>query len=54
MVGDNGITGTGVYIDNYNSNDANRITFYDKNGIARNNPYIAGLTMSFDSTLTSG
>lgn len=54
MVGDNGITGTGVYIDNYSANDANRITFYDKNGVARNNPYIAGLNMTFDSTLTAG
>ncbi len=54
MVGDNGITGTGVYIDNYNSNDANRITFYDKNGVARTNPYISGMTFTFDSTLTAG
>lgn len=53
MVWDSGITGTGVYIDNYQSNDANRITFTDKNWIARNNPYIAWLNLNHDSLFTA-
>lgn len=53
MVWDSGITGTGVYIDNYQANDANRITFTDKNGVARNNPYTSGLSLTFDSLLTA-
>ena len=53
MVWDSGITWTGVYIDNYQANDANRITFTDKNWVARNNPYTSSLSLTFDSLLTA-
>lgn len=53
MVWDSGITWTWVYIDNYQSNDANRITFTDKNWVARNNPYTSWLSLTFDSLLTN-
>lgn len=47
------VTATGVYIDNYHVNDTNRITFTDKNGVARNNPFVAAGTISFNANLTA-
>jgi len=54
MLGDSGTTGTWVYIDNFNSNDTNRITFTDKNWVARVFPFVAAGTLLFDSLLSSG
>jgi len=54
FVGDTLITTTGVYIDNYNTNDVNRLTFTDQNGVARTEPFTATGTLNFNSFLTSG
>jgi len=54
FVGDTLITTAGVYIDNYNANDINRLVFTDKNGITRTEPFTATGTLNFNSFLTSG
>ena len=51
FVGDTLVTSTGVYIDNIQAADSNRIEFYDQNGVKRTNPYTAAGTMSFNSAL---
>jgi len=51
FTGDNLTTATGVFIDNIQSNDVNRITFTDNNGVARVYPYVAAGTMTFNSFL---
>ena len=51
FVGDNLVTSAGVYIDNYNPSDINRITFTDKNGVARNYPFISAGTITFNEPL---
>jgi hypothetical protein len=51
FVGDNMSTATGVYIDNFNTSDINRITFTDKNGVARNFPFTAAGTLTFNAPL---
>lgn len=43
--------GTGVYIDNFNSVDTNRITFVDNTDTNRTFPFVAGLTINFNSNL---
>lgn len=53
FLGDQLITSQGVYIDNFNSNDVNRITFTDNNNAARNFPFTATLTLNFNANLTS-
>lgn len=53
FVGDALITSTGVWIDDYNTNDINRITFTDANGSSRNFPYTASLTLNFGANLVS-
>ena len=54
FVGDTLITKTGVYIDNYNLNDVNRLIFTDKNGIQRAEPYTATGVLNFNSFLVNG
>ena len=54
FVGDTLITTTGVYIDNYNTNDVNRLVFTDKNGIARTEPFTATGTLNFNAVLAAG
>lgn len=54
FIGDTLITKTGVYIDNYNTNDINRLVFTDKNGVARTEPFTATGTLNFNSFLTQG
>ena len=54
FVGDTLITTTGVYIDNYNANDINRLVFTDKNGVTRTEPFTATGTLNFNSFLVSG
>lgn len=52
--GDTLVTATGVYIDNFDINDINAITFTDQNGVARNFPFQATGTLLFNSFLTAG
>lgn len=54
FVGDTLYTTQGVYIDNYDSNDTNRLVFTDQNSVARTEPYVAAGTLNFNSFLTSG
>jgi hypothetical protein len=54
FIGDTLITTTGVYIDNYNANDVNRLVFTDKNGVQRTEPFTATGTLNFNSFLTAG
>jgi hypothetical protein len=51
FVGDTLQTTQGVYIDNIQSADSNRITFKDQNGIYRSNPYTAAGTITANSVL---
>lgn len=53
FVGDTLITSTGVYIDNFNSNDTNRITFTDQTAVARTFPFVAAGTLSFNTNLVN-
>ena len=53
FVGDTLVTSTGVYIDNFNSNDTNRIEFFDYNGVKRVYPFVAAGTLSFNQNLVS-
>lgn len=54
FVGDTLYTTQGVYIDNYNSNDINRIVFVDQNNVQRTEPFTAAGSINFNSFLTSG
>jgi hypothetical protein len=54
FVGDTLITTTGVYIDNYNTEDINRLTFVDANGVVLNEPYTVTGSLNFNSVLTAG
>lgn len=51
FVGDTLVTSPGVYIDNYNVNDTNRIEFYDQNNALRKAPFVATGTIAFNSNL---
>lgn len=53
FVGDTLKTRTGVYIDNYQTNDINRLVFTDKNGVERTFPYVATLTINFGTNLVN-
>ncbi len=53
FVGDTLITSQGVYIDNFNANDTNRITFFDQNNVQRNFPFVAAGTLLFNSNLVN-
>lgn len=46
------VTATGVFIDNFNTNDTNRIEFYDQNGVKRTFPFVAAGTLLFNGNLT--
>ncbi|MGL4998020.1 MAG: hypothetical protein ACRC5T_03550 [Cetobacterium sp.] len=54
FVGDTLITTTGVYIDDYDTNDVNRLTFTDSTDAQRTEPYTATGTLNFNPALTSG
>lgn len=43
--------GTGVYIDNFQTADTNRLTFKDNTGTERTHPYVAVLTINFGDNL---
>lgn len=51
FVGDTLETTTGVFIDNIQSADSNRIVFKDQNGVNRTNPYEAAWTITFNTPL---
>lgn len=51
FVGDNLVTASGVYIDSFNSQDTNAITFFDSLGTARTFPFVASLTINFGTNL---
>lgn len=51
FVGDTLITSTGVYIDNFNSLDTNRIEFFDSTGTKRTFPFVAAGTITFNQNL---
>lgn len=51
FLGDTLVTSTGVYIDDIQSADSNRIEFYDQNGVKRTNPYTAAGALSFNAAL---
>lgn len=43
--------GGGVYIDNYDANDTNRLVFVDDTGTERQEPYVAAGTLSLNANL---
>ena len=51
FVGDTLVTSTGVYIDDFNSTDTNRIEFYDVSGTKRTFPYVAAGAIYFNDNL---
>ncbi len=51
FVGDTLVTSTGVYIDNFQSSDTNRIEFYDNTGTVRTFPFVASGTITFNDNL---
>lgn len=51
FVGDQLVTSAGVYVDSFNANDTNVITFTDALGTARNFPFVASLTVNFGANL---
>lgn len=51
FVGDTLITSQGVFINNFNASDTNRITFYDNLNVARTYPYKASLVINFNENL---
>ena len=51
FVGDQLETTTGVYIDNIQSADSNRVVFKDQAGVNRTNPYEAAGTITFNGVL---
>jgi hypothetical protein len=53
FVGDTLQTRAGVYIDNFNAADTNRIVFRDQNGVDRTFPFVAALTLNFGVNLVT-
>lgn len=45
--------GTGVYIDNFDSNDTNNLEFIDNTGATRTFPFVAAGTLSFNTNLVN-
>jgi hypothetical protein len=53
FVGDTLVTSTGVYIDNFQAVDTNRIEFYDNTGAKRVFPYVASGSITFNDNLVN-
>ncbi len=53
FVGDTLVTSNGVYIDNFQSVDTNRIEFYDNTGTLRVFPYVASGSITFNDNLVN-
>jgi hypothetical protein len=51
FVGDTLVTSAGVYIESFNSQDTNAITFTDATNVPRNFPFVAALTVNFGTNL---
>lgn len=51
FVGDTLVTSQGVYVESFNSQDTNAITFTDSLGGARTFPFVAALTVNFGTNL---
>lgn len=51
FLGDNLITSTGVYIENFSATDTNRIQFFDTTGTSRTFPFVAAGTIVFNENL---
>jgi hypothetical protein len=47
------VAGDGVYIDNFDSNDTNRLTFVDDTGTDRVFPFVAAGSLNFSDTLVN-
>jgi hypothetical protein len=54
FVGDTLVTTQGVFVENIQANDTNRIEFFDQNNVKRVYPYVAAGTLNFNSVLTAG
>ena len=54
FVGDTLVTTQGVFVENIQSNDLNRIEFYDQNNVKRTYPYSSAGTITFNTPLQSG
>ncbi len=53
FVGDTLVTSTGVYIDNFQAADTNRIEFYDNTGTKRTFPFVAAGNLLFNANLVA-
>lgn len=53
FIGDTLRTSTGVFIDNFNIGDTNRLVFTDQNGVERIFPFVASLQLNFGTNLTA-
>ncbi|HOW46190.1 MAG TPA: hypothetical protein P5305_01235 [Rubrivivax sp.] len=51
FVGDTLYTTQGVFIENFDANDTNRVVFLDQNNVQRSFPYVSAGTMTFNSVL---
>lgn len=51
FVGDTLVTSTGVYVDSFNTQDTNAITFTDSLGVPHTFPFVAALTVNFGTNL---
>jgi hypothetical protein len=54
FVGDTLVTTTGVFVENIQANDLNRIEFKDKNNVTRIYPYSSAGSITFNAPLTAG
>lgn len=54
FVGDTLVTTQGVFIENIQANDINRIEFFDQNNVKRIYPYSAAGTITFNTPLVTG
>lgn len=53
FVGSTLVTAPGVFIENFNANDTNRIEFFDQNGVKRTFPFVAAGTLAFNTNLVA-
>lgn len=53
FVGNDLYTEAGVYIDNFDNNDTNRLYFTDYNGVVRTFPFVAAGTLAFNTNLVA-
>lgn len=53
FVGSTLVTAPGVYIENFNTNDTNRIEFFDKTGVKRTFPFVAAGSLAFNTNLVA-